>query len=44
MNLETRIVSKIDEKNYRTPENLDSYSKKIKNKWFRNIDTNEYYS
>ena len=43
MNLETRIVSKIDEKNYRTPENLDSYSKKVKNRWFRNIDTNEYY-
>jgi len=44
MNLETRIISKKDEINYSVPQNVDTYTKKIKNRWFRNIDTDKYYS
>ena len=44
VNLETRIVCKNDEKKFKTPNNIDSFSQLKKKKWFKNLDTNKYYS
>ena len=44
VNLETRIVCINDEKKFKTPKNIDSFSQLKKKKWFKNLDTNKYYS
>ena len=43
INLETRIADRNDINLYNIPANLDSSSKKKKTKWFRNLETQEYY-
>jgi hypothetical protein len=43
LNLETRIVCKNDEENYKIPVNLDAMGTVRKNKWFRNLKTGKSY-
>ena len=43
INLETRIVNRNDNDLYNIPKNLDSKNNEKKSKWFRNLETQEYY-
>ena len=43
INLETRIVSRGDEKQYDIPRNIDSMSRVKQNRWFKNIKTEEFF-
>ena len=44
INIETRIVDKLDSVKYDIPKNMDSSSKVKKNTWFKNIKTGKKYS
>jgi len=43
INLETRTVSSNDDEQYSVPRNVDSESRVIKKKWFKNLETEENF-